>query len=241
MKNAFTVTRNMETNSVYGWGTSGKDIDTHLMKNSEWGAVAYLSRSSYGQTTEIWINPADNYTTGCAGDSVSSPQTTGCLRAYNTTNGVKASTTGNIYGIYDMSGGAYERTMSNYNNKGASSGWTDAQVAAIDSKYIDRYYTAPGDMLNGVGFNYDISIYGDAMYETSANAARYNGTSLVGAGSASWNSDLSYIPYVDIPWFYRGGYFNHSSSTGVFAFHNTYGSTNSHLGFRPVVVIGTGL
>ncbi|MGI6324584.1 MAG: hypothetical protein ACOXZS_01335 [Bacilli bacterium] len=241
MKNAFTVTRNMETNSVYGWGTSGKDIDTHLMKNSEWGAVAYLSRSSYGQTTEIWINPADNYTTGCAGDSVSSPQTTGCLRAYNTTNGVKASTTGNIYGIYDMSGGAYERTMSNYNNKGASSGWTDAQVAAIDSKYIDRYYTDPTQMLGGTGFNYDISIYGDAMYETSANAARYNGTSWEGTTNASWNSDLSYTPYVNNPWFLRGGDFGYAMSAGAFAFYGAGGGTNSSYGFRPVVVIGTGL
>ena len=30
--------------------------------------------------------------------------------AYNTTGGVKASTTGNITGVYDMSGGAWEYT-----------------------------------------------------------------------------------------------------------------------------------
>ncbi|MGI6325262.1 MAG: hypothetical protein ACOXZS_04920 [Bacilli bacterium] len=191
--------------------------------------------------TEIWINPADNYTTGCAGDSVSSSQTTGCLRAYNTTNGVKASTTGNIYGIYDMSGGAHERTMSNYNNKGASSGWTDAQVVAMESKYIDRYYTVPGDMLNGIGFNYDISIYGDAMYETSANAARYNGTSWEGTTNASWNSDLSYIPYVSGPWFNRGGYFIYTTRAGAFAFTYHSGGAGNGGGFRPVVVIGTGL
>ncbi|MGI6325263.1 MAG: hypothetical protein ACOXZS_04925 [Bacilli bacterium] len=55
MKNAFEATRNMETNSVYGWGTSGKDIDTHLMKNSELGAssifikvIIWQSRLKYG-------------------------------------------------------------------------------------------------------------------------------------------------------------------------------------------------
>ena len=39
------------------------------------------------------INPANNFTTGCAGDSVSSSSTTDCLWTYDTTNGVKASST----------------------------------------------------------------------------------------------------------------------------------------------------
>jgi hypothetical protein len=139
-----------------------------------------------------------------------------------------------------MSGGAYERTMSNYNNKGADSGWTDAQVAAIDSKYIDRYYTDPTQMLGGVGFDYDISIYGDAIYETSANAARRNGTSSEGTTNASWNSDLSYIPYVSYPWFGRGGYFGNTTSAGAFAFNVSDGRASNNHGFRPIVVIGTG-
>ena len=38
---------------------------------------------------------------------------------YNTEKGVKASTTGNVYGIYDMSGGSWER------------------VAAYNKDYVD--------------------------------------------------------------------------------------------------------
>ena len=45
----FDASMNMETNSRYGWGTSGKGIDTHMMKNTEWGAVALLSGSRYGK------------------------------------------------------------------------------------------------------------------------------------------------------------------------------------------------
>jgi hypothetical protein len=107
---SFTVSRNMETNPVYGWGTSGERIDTHLIKNIEWGAVSYLSKSIYGQdTNEIWPNISYDYITGCAGDSGYGSGISGCLRSYETPNGQKASTTGTIYGVYDMSGGDWEQ------------------------------------------------------------------------------------------------------------------------------------
>ncbi|MFA5459231.1 MAG: type II secretion system protein, partial [Bacilli bacterium] len=176
-KNAFEAVRAMETNPVYGWGTSGKNIDTHMMKNTEWGAVAYLSKSSYGQeNTEITINNnTDFYTGGGSGDSY-------------VINKVQ-STTGTIYGIYDISGGAWERTMANYNNTIADSGWTAAELNSIPSKYINRYYPAPGD-----GFVYDPSIVGDAVYETSYDAKRYNGSNWIGSGT-SWYSDYAQLPY----------------------------------------------
>ena len=99
----------MESNSIYGWPTASglkgdgtyttdkNNIDTHLMKNSEWGAVAYLSKSQYGKNTEeIWINNDRNYTMGCAANSAIQGVNDGCLNIYESTNGVKASTTGNI-------------------------------------------------------------------------------------------------------------------------------------------------
>ena len=33
-----------------------RDNDSHMMKNTEWGAVAYLSHSNYGIGTEVRIN-----------------------------------------------------------------------------------------------------------------------------------------------------------------------------------------
>lgn len=78
------------------------------MKNSEWGAVAYLAESKYGRNgTEININNNSNYLTGNAGNDISESSSS-TTNAYNTQQGMLASTTGNIYGIYDLSGGAWE-------------------------------------------------------------------------------------------------------------------------------------
>ena len=83
-------------------------LNSHMMKNSEWGAVVYLAQSSYGKNAEVWINPNSNYLTGHAGTG-KNVEVTLSTSEYNTTNGVQASTTGNVYGIYDMSGGAFEQ------------------------------------------------------------------------------------------------------------------------------------
>ena len=107
------------------YGLSSSEVDTHMMKNMEWGAVAYLTNSKYGRYEstgscissgcEVWINPNGNFTTGCAGSSVDAYEPSSCNQ-WNTPTGVNASTTGNIYGIYDMSGGAWEYVMGNMAN-----------------------------------------------------------------------------------------------------------------------------
>ena len=99
------------------------------MKNMEWGAVAYLTSSKYGRyvnsstcTTggcEVWINSNSSFITGCAGSNVTSEATTSCNQ-WTTTNGKHASTTDNQYGIYDMSGGAWEYVMGNQSSSTSS-------------------------------------------------------------------------------------------------------------------------
>lgn len=68
--NFFTASRNMETNNRYGWGTDGKGFDTHFMKNTEWGAIAYLTHSDYGNDHEVWLNNSSKYYTGCSSGAV---------------------------------------------------------------------------------------------------------------------------------------------------------------------------
>jgi hypothetical protein len=231
IENIFSITRNMEKNNIYGWGTTGTGIDTHLMKNIEWGAVAYLSQSSYGKNgTEVWINPADNYTTGCAGDSVSSSSTTGCLRAYDTTNGKKASTTGNVYGIYDMSGGAYEYLAAYLNNGSVYLNAYGSTVVNAASQYKDIYTVGTTDDRSS---NYALTINkkGDAIYETSSS----------GTNSNSWFGDYSYMANTTPAWFTRGGSFSNGASTGIFSFDSVYGYEDIHYSFRPVLVVGAGL
>ncbi len=89
----------------YGLNSDDNIVDPHMIKNSEWGAVAYLSKSKYGkESQEIWINNRYNYLTGCSGNSPDAGQNIGTTDDYKSEQGVKASTTGNVYGIYDMNG-----------------------------------------------------------------------------------------------------------------------------------------
>jgi prepilin-type N-terminal cleavage/methylation domain-containing protein len=224
--NMFTVSRSMETNNTYGWGSTGTGFDTHMMKNIEWGASLYLSQSSYGKNSEIWINPADNFTTGCAGDSVSSIATSGCLSAYNTTNGMNASTTGNIYGIYDMSGGAHEFVAAYVNNGNSSNG---SVITMADSKYRDLYTVTTDGQTNN--YNNASSKKGDAIYETSSSYS----------GATSWYSDNSGTPYSICSWFRRGGDGGYGVNAGGYYFGGEEGVAISNVSFRPVVLIGNGL
>ena len=105
----FTTCINMNNSgNPYGLNASDTVVDPHMMKNSEWGAVAYLSQNAtYGKGEEVWINNNTSFITGRAGDSVSEAynENTG-EHAYDTTNGQQSSSTGNITGVYDISGGA---------------------------------------------------------------------------------------------------------------------------------------
>ena len=97
---------------------------SHLIKNSEWGAVAYLCYSEYGNIPQkngtgssgnVYYNlytgqgPKSENDNGAYGYDIE--------HNYNTLNGQLASTTGNITGIYDMNGGAWERVAAYLDNE----------------------------------------------------------------------------------------------------------------------------
>ena len=109
-------------NAFYSSYNYKRELDSHMMKNTEWGAVAYLQHSAYGSSTSVRINNNSDYITGYAANNEPTCGYTGtneecskycndgtCNTAYP--NSVLASTTGNITGIYDMSGGAWEYVM----------------------------------------------------------------------------------------------------------------------------------
>ena len=110
-----------ESGNQYGFSTTD---ETHMMKNMEWGAVTYLSHSKYGINKEIAINSANTKTTGCGPQSEGSTSSGATCNGYTTTLGQSASTTGNVSGVYDMSGGAWEYMMGNmvYSNGQPMSG-----------------------------------------------------------------------------------------------------------------------
>ena len=173
----YTIAKGVETGSDYGFDNAVSN--THMASNYEWGAISFMSGSKYGKCTagtctEIWNNPVLDFRTGCAGDNVSSAAINTCVNTYETANGMQASTTGNIYGIYDMSGGAYEFSFAHWTNYAASSGFTTAFLGGAEAlKYINKYTTGTvliGDA--GIG-NPTKSWYGDdgaAFVMNSINA-----------------------------------------------------------------------
>ena len=163
--------------------------DFHMMKNIEWGAVAYLKQSNYGLgITDITINSGGTITGGGSGTS------------YKTNTG--QSTTGNITGVYDMSGGAWEYVMGNYNKTAGSSG---LNVSGIPAEHIDIYS----------GTSVSASHLGDATGET-----------------AGWYDDYAYFVSSSIPWFERGGNCDNGDDAGVFYFDGSTGDGFTGYGFR---------
>lgn len=227
----------MKNNSIYGWNSS--EVDTHMMTNLEWGGVTYLSMSKYGTNgSEVYTNNSQTYTTGCAGNTVSAGAYNGCQNAYSTATGVKASTTHNITGVYDMSGGSWERTMSVYNNRLASSGFSVSDYNDLPSHHITKYNTPTENLQNGSGMDYDLTVYGDGVYETSNDAQRHvTGDEFTGNNKGSWYTDWTRLPFASTPWFRRGAAFTDTSGAGLGAFHNTSGGVSSSNSFRPIVSV----
>ena len=156
----FFASRSMEQpNNSFGFINS--EVDTHMSKNNEWGAVAYLTHSIYGRCTdsttctEVGINNNGSYITGYGAPAGSKYNDTN--GAYNTSLGKEASTTKNIYGIYDMSGGAYEYVMGVYNKAIGYSGFSSLP----DTKYYNNY---TGSSYTGHALDETAGWYSDDAY-----------------------------------------------------------------------------
>lgn len=198
--------------------------ESHLMKNSEWGAIAYLAYSKYGLNgTEIFINTS-NVTGQSTGKTNASTSDTNYL--YNTTQGVGASTTGNITGIYDMSGGLWEFTAS-YNSADTSSKLNDNglgyYVKGADST---QYMMAYNNNVNNANATNTIGKIGDGIKELRNNASN----------KASWFGDSVFVPYTKNCFSIRGGYNGANSEAGIFCAGYNSGSASVNKSFRTVLI-----
>lgn len=196
------------SNNQYGFV---KDrVDVRITKNNEWGAVAYLTNSSYGRCTSgtcttVRRNNSSNYTTGCSGTATNSAVAT-CSNAYQTLNGQASSTTGNIYGVYDMAGGTYDFVMGNYLSTPSQSGLENLPTL----KYYDRYTQTNVDIACG-GF----VCRGQALSETNA---WYSGSAV-------------FVDYLS-PWLLRGNVSTTTTVSSVYSYNKHNGSAASNVGYR---------
>ena len=216
-----------------------KDVNSHMLKNSEWGAVAYLADSVYGNVPEI----NDQNVSGGG----------------NYVQNVAQSTTKNVYGIYDMKGGMSESVA----------GCTEDPLNAFglnnrnnSTKYVTVYEKVTSNSDND---NYTMNLnkkFGDAIGETSSSGqgsnAWYGSHSVFPAkGESSGNSGGGgilpgggggirpggggnlpggggFLPGLGDSgtYFLRGGNFKYQDGSGIFDFYSNNGQTVTYASFR---------
>ena len=208
--------------SIYGISS----IDSHLMKNTEWGAVAYFTTSKYGSTPKIsnkFTNIAhNNYKIYTGGE--------------NYRINVDQSTTGNITGIYDMNGGGCEAVagyIATSSNLGNNLVFNNNTIKPEYEKYYDKY-------IDGFCGNKENNVKGDAVYEIIDDTKIPIKTD----GLTLYNNDMleDMINPNDDPFIYRGGDCKRSDQqakpleVGIFCIN--CGSPNKHRfkTFRPTLV-----
>ena len=258
------------SNAFYTSYDYKRNLDSHMTKNTEWGAVAYLQHSAYGSQASVRINNNNGHITGYqANDDPTCGYTASneecnvycndesCNTAYP--NSILSSTTGNITGIYDMSGGSWEYVMGillDQNGKPMSgrnsiynSGFNgtfgcptcDNDTSSLssltggydfpESKYYDTYAYATVDE------QYQRRILGDATGEIGpfSSATYLTTTRQIG----SWYADGAWFVWSGRPWFERGGNRSVGLDAGVFAFASTNGHSPSDVSFR-IILTPTG-
>jgi len=265
VSNAFTASYNYK-----------RDMDSHMMKNTEWGAVAYLQHSAYGSRESVRINNNGAYITGYS--AISEPtcgytatnedcnkyESTALnadgtyTKRYNSTIGYLASTTGNISGIYDMAGGAWEYVMGVMLDQSGKpmSGRNQIYNSGFNGSYgcpacdiSDGNDSSKTSLTTGINFPntkyYDTYIYGtndesyqrrilgDATGEMGPFETKTYGTQSRQIGS--WYADEAWFAYSNAPWFYRGGVFDRGSEGGLFAFGVNYGRVDAWRSYRIVL------
>ena len=203
------------------------NLKSHMAKNSEWGAIAYLGHSKYGANGQKIEQNANTlcYTGG----------TENLKEIYKTNK--EQSTTQNAYGVYDMSGGAWERTASYLTYKQASNdlenngGTNKGDLYGTESErnqstmYKTVYQAKDAD--ESSSYELTQSKKGDAIYETSNGYETLN---------SSWYSSYSTFPHTGGPFFIRGDQYG-DKNYSTFCFSGTNGTTVYGGGFRIILVI----
>ena len=197
----FTILPNQESwrnnnLSNYYEAIKGKANSYHIIKNSEWGTISYLSHSKYGICSNMKCTEITSNNTYISGKDE------------------KDSTTGNIYGVYDMAGSASEFVMANYS--------TNNSLALNNSnfKYNTTIPSTDYDLYSGTNF-----ILGDATKEIL----------LTQSSTGSWDNNYSiFIDKVN-NWFIRGGMAGNEVGNGIFYYNATSDNQSEYISTRVVI------
>ncbi len=225
----FNAIRSIELDNALKYNLNSNEIDTHVIKNMEWGAMAYLTQSKYGKCssdgtcTEVITNRREDLTgSGMENNS------------WNAINIEPASTTGNIYGIYDTNGGAWEFVMGNIVNLDGSFIPGDSGFTTLpDAKYDDIYEYGT------IEPSFDRGHLGDGTREVANKVCDV----AFASECYKWNLDYQLFPNSNTGrmWFHRGGHATNEDRSGIFANYPNGGFTSGHGTPRVVLTAQDGI
>ena len=193
--------------------------------DSVYGITGVTQGKTDGAETKVKIDEINNL-------QANIPTPIGSMYAWNQKGGVTASTTRNMTGIYDISGGTWERTASYVANEnenllkyGKSMTYNENTLKTQSTKYTmiyphDSTLDKPGiagteenlNKASSANYNKNTKIYGDAIRETSTS----------GTGNTSWNKDTSKFASLYFPFIRRGGYLWYGSSGRQFLLYFSF-------------------
>lgn len=226
-----------------------KNMDSHLVKISEWSAVAYLTQSEYGHGNNMKIN--NYFSLDEMYDSIQVNRISGISQSkksedlfnianenindmsyYNTEDGKKASSTGNIYGIYDIAGGVNEflACYIKNNNKNIEKNGNANGKYKFFNENNTRYIT-----------NYPFNNEKDTIklnLEEYLNSGNYYGDSIkemTNERMETWGAYLNY-PYRESAFFCKSGAPFINVNFGLFAISRTKGEISENDGFRVCLI-----
>ncbi len=239
------------TSSGNPYGFTSK-VDSHLAKNSEWGAVAYLGWYACGttRTTTDSVKVKDAlYTTTAFTGYGGASKTNGVEykdfndllkgNGYNWTSpeGMTTSTTKNLTGVYDMQGGLLEYTAGVLSDHTGPELSSSRMVSHMEkpSKYVTIYALSDreGSVQNFADKGYrnwvlnnNVNRLGEGIWETS------------NAHGESWsmNGGRSRFISSNLPYTTRGGYYDDTQLFGMTDYYSGDGLSSKGFGFRAVLV-----
>lgn len=142
----------------------------------------------------------------------------------------KQALTGNVTGVYDMSGGTWEYIAAYIDNGARELTTYGSTLIDVEQKYKDVYNIGDDDSKDN---NYIVTTpenghYGDAIYEVSSKEDEIN----------VWYDDYSNYPHTSWPFFLRGGNSNSHIKSGIFSSSCNDGSGSyTSLGFRIALAV----
>ena len=257
LNDAYLISKTLNgKNNIYRF--KEKETDSHLMKSSEWGAIVYLTKSKYGlENRDILINnvtlnsdsttPYAYAVTGCSGDSADSDEVGTTIEkiknkqqagiyTWTQLKGTGASTTGTIYGIYDTSGGLFERNAGRIEDinsdflKQTGTALIEETANNKSTKYVTVYKKNEENSQSEeekIASNYNVNNkYGDALKEISN----------VGVGQNAWNDDWFKYLFSDKAYILHGATYEYGKNAGIMAMACSDGNSFYSNGFRAVLV-----